>query len=454
MIESSLSQAAMAMNGELHGADAPFRGVSTDSRALEPGELFVALRGPHFDGARFVDMAAEKGAAGAVVQSRPAPRLPLITVDDTRLALGRLGADWRRRMPATVIGLTGSNGKTTLKEMIASILSSVAATLATRGNLNNDIGMPLMLLDLASEHRYAVLEMGANHAGEIAWLTSLAMPAIVAITNAAPAHLEGFGSIDGVARAKGEILQGSERPQTAVLNADDPYFTLWRSMAADLDVISFGLGENATVRASDITSDTSGSTFQLQLPAGSMHLRLPLPGAHNVTNACAAAAVALAAGVQAADIRHGLEAVQPVGGRLQVLRGRGGARLYDDSYNANPQSVIAAAEFVAARDGESWLVLGDMGELGADARALHRAVGEGAKRAGVDRLLATGPLSREAAAGFGTGADWFESAPELIEAARASMRADVNVLVKGSRAMRMERVVAALGDAPLARGEQ
>lgn len=440
-----MSEAATAMNGTLHGSDVAYRGVSTDSRTVAAGELFFALEGPNFDGARFLPDVAGKSAAGAVIREQCAARLPVIAVDDTRRALGRLGADWRRRMPVTVIGLTGSNGKTTLKEMIAACLSPVAETLATRGNLNNDIGMPLMLTCLSRRHRYAVIEMGANHAGEIAYLTSLAVPAIVAITNAAAAHLEGFGTIDNVARAKGEILQGAERPQVAVLNADDPYFEQWRSMASDLDVLSFGQSTTATVRASGVSTGSGGSTFTLHLPDEAMAVRLPLPGAHNVRNACAAAAVCLAAGLDGATIRAGLEGMKPVDGRLRGLPGLGGARLYDDSYNANPVSVTAAAEFVAAEHGESWLVLGDMGELGSGALELHRSVGERARAAGVDRLFATGTLSRATVEGFGDGASWYDSVEELIVAVRASLHADVNVLVKGSRFMRMERVVAALG---------
>ncbi len=447
-----MSRAAAAMQGKLSGDDATFRGVSTDSRAVQPGQLFFALKGPNFDGARFARQAAEKGAAGIVAQSVTKVRLPGIAVDNTRLALGRLGASWRCRMPATVIALTGSNGKTTLKEMVAAGLSQVAATLATRGNLNNDIGMPLMLLSLAREHRYAVLEMGANHAGEIAWLTSLAMPAIVAITNAGPSHLEGFGSIEGVARAKGEILQGAERPKTAVLNADDRYFELWRSMASDLDIVTFGRAKDATVRIAGVKAEAGGSTFRLHIAGEALAVRLPLPGSHNVTNAAAAAAILLAAGLLPEQIRSGLEAVRPIGGRLRSLPGLRGSRLFDDSYNANPASVAAAAEFIAAQDGESWLVLGDMGELGSDAAALHRDVGIAAKDAGVDRLLATGPLTKHTIAGFGSAAEWFPTADDLVVAATADLRPDVNVLVKGSRFMCMERVVAALAAEPAGQG--
>lgn len=449
MISSTMLNASGVLAASLVGSDAEFRGVSTDSRALKSGELFVALRGPSFDGATFVPQAAAAGAAGIITESAVETELPWIRVDDTRRALGRLAADWRGQMPATVIGVTGSNGKTTVKELIASCLRPVASTLATAGNLNNDIGLPLMLLRLAPAHRYAVFEMGASHAGEIAYLASLASPAIVVISNAGPAHLEGFGTLDGVARAKGEILQGVPRPATAVLNADDKYFELWASMADDLDVVSFGYSEAATISVGNVESFAGGTAFELRLPAASVAVRLPLPGTHNVLNACAAAAVALAAGLSAEQIQHGLQSVQPVAGRLRPLAGIHGLCLYDDTYNANPTSVVAAARFIAAQDGVSWMVLGDMGELGDDAIGMHRAVGEDIRKAGVARLLATGPLSRYAVEAFGAAGAWFESTDSLIAELNSSVADVANVLVKGSRSMRMERVVAAL-QAPVA----
>lgn len=444
MIEGTLMQAANTLQAGLRGADAVFRGVSTDTRSLSSGELFVALQGPNFDGAVFASKAEEAGAAGIVVQTDVATSLPSIKVDNARLALGRLATDWRAQQPATVIGVTGSNGKTTLKELIASCLNPVASTLATQGNLNNDIGLPLMLLRLSGEHRFAVLEMGANHAGEIAYLTSLAMPSIVVISNAGPAHLEGFGSIDGVAHAKGEILQGNPRPATAVLNADDQYFDLWSTMADDLAIVSFGYSDTATVRVLNVQSGANGSTFDLQLPDDSIAIELPLPGAHNVSNACAAAAVAHAAGLTPEQIRLGLQSAQPVEGRLRPVAGVHGLRLFDDTYNANPASVVAAAKYVAAQEGASWMVLGDMGELGADAIAMHRAVGEEIRKAGVARLLATGELSQHAVDAFGNDGAWFNSVENLIAELQASTKGVANVLVKGSRTMRMERVVAAL----------
>jgi len=441
---SMLSAAADSMHGQLLGSDRIFDGVSTDTRTLRKGELFVALEGPNFDGGDYVSQAEEKGAAAAVVGSQVKGDLAQITVGDTKLALGQLGAAWRRDKSAVVIGITGSNGKTTLKELTAACLSQDAPTIATAGNLNNDIGMPLMLTRIDETHRYAVLEMGANHAGEIDYLTSLAEPDVVAITNAAAAHLEGFGSIEGVAKAKGEILRAKSRPGVAILNADDDYFEYWSAMVADIDVIGFGIQAQTDVRASDIVADGAGSNFQLHMYDTRIDVRLALPGQHNIRNACAAAAIAVALGVAPEQIRSGLESVKPVAGRLQPKSGLYGASLFDDSYNANPLSVLAAAEFLVGLEGQSWLVLGDMGELGENTARLHREVGAAVKKAGVHQLFATGELSRNVTDAFGEHANWFESVDTLIDALRVAITSDVNVLVKGSRFMRMERVVAAL----------
>lgn len=452
MIESTLARASACMSGRLTGSDAAFRGVSTDSRRVQPRELFFALSGPNFDGAEFVPQAAAAGAAGAVVGRPVAADLPTIEVDDTRRALGLMAAAWRGQMGATVIGLTGSNGKTTCKEMIASCLAKAGPTLATRGNLNNDVGVPLMLAELDHAHRYAVFEMGANHPGEIAWLTSLVAPEIAVITNAGPAHLEGFGSVAGVARAKGEILEGQPRPTWAVLNADDPHLDLWRRLAGDARVRTFGFAGEADVRATGIAAAPGGTRCTLVADGLKLAVSIPLAGRHNAQLAAAAAAVALIAGVGWQAIREGLENLRPVTGRLAARRGPGGSTLYDDSYNANPASVAAAAEFLGGTAGESWLVLGDMGELGPDSVELHRRTGERIAAAGVSRLFATGTLSRHAVEAFGAGAAWFESAEALAAAlAReldaAPRPAEIALLVKGSRAMRMERIVQALAPA-------
>jgi UDP-N-acetylmuramoyl-tripeptide--D-alanyl-D-alanine ligase len=448
MIEGTLATAADIMNGTLVGSDGKFAGVSTDTRTLDQGELFFALQGRNFDGGAFVSIAADKKAAAVVLPEAVEVDIPQITVDDTKLSLGALAGSWRKRMPAKVIGITGSNGKTTLKGMISSCLSLTAQTLATRGNFNNEIGLPLMLLSLSDEHRYAVIEIGANHPGEIAYLTSLVEPAVAVITNAAPAHLEGFGDLDGVARAKGEILQGDVSPIFVVLNADDPYFAYWNSLLAGDTVISFGVESNASVFASNIDADGDSMNFSLHIHSEEIPIRLPLAGLHNVRNACAAAAVLHGLGMDSKQIRQGLESVQVVSGRLQPVDKITALTVYDDSYNANPQSVIAAAEFLAAKPGHNWLVLGDMGELGEDEVLLHKAVGRAAKRLGIDRILAIGNLSKNTVKTFGNGGEWYENIDGLVEELQRSATEDTNILIKGSRFMEMERVVEALINEP------
>jgi UDP-N-acetylmuramoyl-tripeptide--D-alanyl-D-alanine ligase len=440
----SLTEAAASMNGILQGSDRSFDGVSTDTRSLPRGALFFALNGPNFTGSDFVPQALAKGAAGAVVDGAVDVAIAQIVVDDTRLALGRLAGAWRDRHGATLVGITGSNGKTTVKELTAACLSMAGPTLATEGNFNNDIGLPLMLMRIDASHDYAVLELGANHVGEIAYLASLAHPDVVVITNAGEAHLEGFGSREGIARGKGEILQDGRRPRLAVLNADDAYYDYWRPLVEDTRVISFGFSADADVRGSDVVVNKGLTRFILHVGGESVPVSLALAGTHNVLNACAAAAVAWGLGLTPEDIAAGLESVQPVSGRLQPLAGERGATVYDDSYNASPLSVVAAAEFLAALPGESWIVLGDMKELGAEEERLHAEVGEALRKTGIDRLFTTGDLCRHAAAAFGDEARWYPTVEALAEDVRKGLSPSVNVLVKGSRAMRMERAVDAL----------
>lgn len=439
----SLSSAAENMDGILHGEDRQFDGVSIDSRSISDGELFFALQGPNFDGHDFIGNAKAQGAAGAVVSNVVAEDIAQIAVDDVQQALGRLGATWRASKSVRVVGVTGSNGKTTLKEMIAACLATKAPTLATIGNLNNEIGLPLTLTRINDDHEYAVIEMGANHAGEIAYLTDLTNPDVVVITNAGAAHLEGFGSVEGVAHAKGEILRNAKRPSIAVLNADDDYFDYWVSLAGDSRIVSFGFGESADVRAVEIVTASDGSQFGLRLPGALIDVSLPLPGMHNVRNACAAAAVASALNIGSEHIKSALEAIAPVAGRLWPCAGINGCTLFDDTYNANPLSVVAAADFLGSLPGESWLVLGDMQELGEGAEELHREVGASIRTSGVDRLFAIGDLSRNSVDGFGDGARWYASLDTLI-ADVSKVSSSASVLVKGSRSMRMERVVAAM----------
>jgi UDP-N-acetylmuramoyl-tripeptide--D-alanyl-D-alanine ligase len=445
-----LSEAAKALSATFEGVDTVISGVTTDSRKIAAGNLFVALKGERFDGHDYVEDVLAKGATGAVVDgdwdSVNGPGDRYLVVKDTRLALGELATYWRGKFNVPLAAITGSNGKTTVKEMLASILrvaSSHDGVLATEGNLNNDIGLPLTLLKLRASHRYAVAEMGMNHPGEIAYLTHLAKPTVALVNNAGAAHLEGLGSVEAVARAKGEIFAGLADGGLAVINADDAYAQSWREMAAPHKVLTFGLENTADVSASFVL-EAYTVMLTLKTPEGNVDLRLGVPGLHNLNNALAAGAAALAMGMPLQAIADGLEAFGGVKGRLQRKVGCCGAVIIDDTYNANPASMRAAIGVLAAIPGKKIFVMGDMGELGDDAVSLHRAIGVEAKAAGVDALYALGNMTVEAVAGFGSGAEHFETAEALSAAVRGSMAAGVTVLVKGSRFMRMERVVEAL----------
>lgn len=445
MIAMKLSDACAILHAEMHGADVDIHGVSTDTRSIQSRQLFVALHGPRHDAHDFLDHAVKAGAAAVLVDRDVAAPLPFIKVADTRLALAPLAAHWRAAFRVPLVAVTGSNGKTTVKEMTASILTQRGNVLATRGNLNNDIGVPLTLFSLGSEHDFAVVEMGANHPGEIAQLCRIARPTVAVITLCAPAHLEGFGSIEGVARAKGEIFAGLPNDGRAVLNADDPYVDLWRKLAGPRPVTTFGLNHDADVSARMLVSDDPGRTiFTMRTPQGEATVHLPLPGRHNVMNALAAGACALAAGVDMEAVCAGLESMRAVAGRLVIGKGIGGACIIDDTYNANPSSMKAAIDVLVGYPGEHWLVLGDMGELGAEAAGLHYDIGEYARARGVERVYGLGEFSRQAVAGFGSGGRHYADADDLIAALRPALAAAVNVLIKGSRAMKMERIVQAL----------
>jgi UDP-N-acetylmuramoyl-tripeptide--D-alanyl-D-alanine ligase len=453
----TLCEAARAMQAAYSGTDATFTAVCIDTRTGASGELFFALRGERFDGTDFVPDALAQGAAAAVVARGSADRLDraplerLMLVDDARLALGRLGAYWRGRCANPLLALTGSNGKTTVKEMTAAILGVAAGgpehVLATAGNLNNDIGVPLTLLRLAPEHRYAVVEMGMNHAGEIRYLSTLARPDVALVNNAGTAHLENLGSREAIARAKGEIFGGLVPGGTAVINADDPYAPMWRKTAGACRQIAFALDRPADVRGR-CRLRADGSTLDLDTPGGRGTVEIAVAGEHNARNALAAAAAAVAVEVGMDAIVAGLTGYRGVQGRLQQKVGVAGARLIDDTYNANPDSVAAAISVLAAAPGRRLFALGDMGELGPDARALHAEVGAYAKAAGIDALVALGELSVHAVAAFGAGARHCGSLDELLDAIRPELGPHVTVLVKGSRFMQMERVVAALAAPP------
>jgi UDP-N-acetylmuramoyl-tripeptide--D-alanyl-D-alanine ligase len=392
MMTMQLSEAAGLLEARYSGPDVRFAGISTDTRTLAVDNMFFALTGPRFDGHDYLDAAQARGAAAAAVSRPVTTTLPLLQVADTRLALGQLARHWRGRFDIPVVGITGSNGKTTVKEMVTAILGQRGAVLSTRGNLNNDIGVPLTLARLAQEHRSAVVEMGANHAGEIAYLARLAQPTVGIVTNAGPAHLEGFGSIEGVARAKGELFAELSGDAVAVINADDHFAELWRGLASGRQVLSFGLQSGADVTA-DWRVAAQGTELNLRTPDGAACVQLPLLGRHNVLNALGATAAALAVGVSLQDVRQGLESLAGVAGRLQRKPRADGGLVIDDSYNANPASLRAAIDVLGALPGERWLVLGDMGELGADAAALHAEIGAYVRAAGIERLFTLGEFS-------------------------------------------------------------
>ncbi len=441
----TLSEAARAMGGKLTGEDGDFASVSTDSRSILPGQLFIALRGEKYDAARFAADTLAKGAAGVVIHHLGSPQLsPSIEVEDTRIALGRLAAYWRQRFSLPVAAITGSNGKTTVKEMLAAILRAEtrdsSQVLATEGNLNNDIGCPLTLLCLRSNHRYAVLEMGMNHVGELAYLTHLVKPTVALVNNAQLAHVGFLGSVEAIAQAKGEIFQGLGSDGVAVINADDPHAALWRDMNTSRPVVAFGFAASAQVRG-ESAGDESGQMLAIHAPEGEVVVRMLLTGEHNARNAMAATACALAMGASLKSVKQGLASFAGVKGRLQNKSGLNGAMFIDDTYNANPDSVKAAIRVLTMRPGKKILVLGDMGELGDESAVLHAQVGLAARQAGVDRLLALGDWSKSAVQAFGAGAQQYERIQELLADLENELAPDVTVLVKGSRAMKMERVV-------------
>jgi UDP-N-acetylmuramoyl-tripeptide--D-alanyl-D-alanine ligase len=446
-----LMELARVCGGVLEGHNAGFGAVTSDTRSLEPGTLFVALCGDRFDGHDFVSEAAARGAAGVLVGRPVAAEISQVIVPDTLAALTAFAKAWRSAFEGTVIGLTGSNGKTTVKEMIGAVLSNCGPCLVTRGNLNNHIGVPLTLCRLAPTHRYAVIEMGANHPREIAHLAQVAQPDVGLVINAGPAHLEGFGSIEGVARAKGELFEALAVDATAVINADDRFAALWHEMARSVgSVITFGMHERADFRATRVETRLTDSGFltgfEIESPLGHRPVSIALAGEHNVMNALAAAAASHAAGADLESIVQGLGAMRPVSGRLEFRTALRGARLIDDSYNANPGSLRAGILSLAAVPGQRWLVLGEMAELGEDSPRLHADIGAFAREHGVDRLLAIGADARHAVEAFGPGACWFSSVEELTAEAQSGLDREVTVLIKGSRVNRLERVAGALAE--------
>lgn len=451
MISLSISESARLINGTISGKDVSFSSVSTDSRNLQRGQLFVALSGPNFDGHNYLPQVQHDGAAAAMVQRVIDTDLPCLLVQDTLKGLGALASVWRDRGKAMVAAITGSNGKTTVKEMLASIMERKGAVLATQGNLNNEIGLPLTLLRLQDEE-YAVVEMGANHLGEIDALTKIARPDVALITNAGRAHLEGFGSVEGVAKAKGEIINGLSEDGTFVLNADDAWSSYWREQAGSREIVSFGFDQSADVSVSidgvipEWREDGFYNCFQVNTPKGELDVELALAGAHNCRNALAAIAVAGVMGADKDAIRDGLKSVRPVKGRLCPLNGADGVRIIDDSYNANPDSVSAAIDVLTGMGGEAqrrFLVLGELAEVGEDIDVVYKQLGEKAKELGVDRIYAVGAASAVSTS-FGQGGHGFAKKEQLLEQLKNELRSGDMVLIKGSRSAGMESVVAGL----------
>ena len=445
-----LSEISAPLGARLIGEDRAFAAVSTDSRAIQPGQLFIALSGPNFDGHAYLADVAAKGAVAALVERQVADvALPQLLVADTRLALGRLGALNRQAYGGPLVAITGSSGKTTVKEMLAGILRTAfveqgSAVLATRGNLNNELGVPLTLLELAPQHKAAVIELGASRVGEIAYTVGLAQPHVAIITNAGTAHVGEFGGPEKIVEAKGEILEGLGAGGVAVLNRDDPAFALWQRRAGDRRILSFALRNPAAdFHASDLDRDVRGcSAFTLHCAEGLARIQLNLLGEHNVANALAASAAAHALNVPLVDIKNGLESLQPVKGRAVAQLASNGVRVIDDSYNANPASMCAAVDILAGFSGRTLLVLGDMAELGAWAEQAHREVGSYAAGK-VAALYAVGPLMAYAVAAFGADGRHFADQSSLIEALRRE-QGDTTILIKGSRSAAMDKVVAAL----------
>ncbi len=447
MIRMQLSDVVLAINASLIGADVEFNGCSTDTRTIEKDNLFIALHGENFDGHNFIEQAAEKGASSCLIDKQSEKILPTLLVQDAKHAMGLLAQRWRETLDVRIVAVTGSNGKTSVKEMVKSILSEAGSTHATSGNLNNDIGVPLTLFALDGLHNYAVIEMGANHIGEIEWLSAITKPDVAVITQCAPAHLEGFGSVDSVAKAKAEIYSGLQEAGVAVINADDDYADYWKNICAERQTCCFSLTNNqADVYASDILEQIEQKNIKFNLHIGNkaIQIKLPLVGMHNVKNALAAAACCLSLNISLELIKQGLEKLTGVKGRLQFLSGQHESRIIDDTYNANPASLAAAISVLSHIKGKRYLVLGDMGELGNTAADLHAEAGQIASKAGIDGLFTLGELSQYAQQSFGEGAIHFRNIDELNKHIKSLLGSNITILVKGSRSMKMERVVNAI----------
>lgn len=443
-----LSEIAKALNAQMIGEDVRVESVGTDSRQITRGQLFVAIKGEHFDGNSFASEAIAQGAAAVLISDADSDVMPSILVEDTRLALGKLARYWRQKMSLPVVAITGSNGKTTVKEMVTSILSVAKdSVLSTKGNLNNDIGMPLSLLNLRASHAFAVIEMGMNHLGEIRYLTNIACPQVALVNNAGVAHIGELGSREAIAQAKGEIFEGLADDGIAVINANDDFAEYWKSLNKHRKVITFGLDVEADVSA-QYEMQNDHILMRLKTPEGTIQLSLGLLGRHNVSNALAASAVAVALGISNREIVQGLSQFHGVQGRINLMTGHADAMVINDTYNANPDSMKVAIDVLASQSGSDKntliFVMGDMGELGADAESMHIEIGQYAKHKEISYLFSFGQLSRLASGAFGTHGQHFDDLAALVAVVKAHMNNSVCVLVKGSRFMKMERVVNAI----------
>lgn len=446
MIHACLSDVALWTDCRQIGLDVDFSGIVIDSRQVSPGSLFVALKGEHHDGHNYLDQARVNGAVAALV-ARPMPSLslPLLIADDVVCSLGQLAANWRQRFQIPMTAVLGSNGKTTVKALIASILRQQygEAVLVTQGNQNNEIGLPLTLCGLNHQHQAAVIELGASRPGDIIGLGEIAKPNVAVITNAGLDHIAGFGGAEGAARANGEVFSAMNSHGIAVLNGDDSCLSIWQQQAANLNCLSFGFNSAVDVRGSWLPG-MDGNQLHIDSPWGRIESRFYLMGKHNALNALAAAAVCLSQGIEPRMIEAALKSARPVSGRLQSLIGWGGAHIINDTYNANPSSLLAALETLVTFPNKKLLVLGDMAELGDDANTWHLWAGRMARLMGVDELFTIGDLSAKATASFGKAAYHFEDESELVTALLPKLDPGVTVLVKGSRCMAMENIVAQL----------
>lgn len=458
----TMSEASTVVGGRLHGRGPAFNSVSIDSRTLHPGGLFVAIEGEVFDGHDFVEASVESGAVGAMVSAlQPAP-IPQIQVDDTTRSLGLLARNWREEFDIPVLAITGSNGKTTVTRMVTSILSRIGQCLSPEKSFNNQWGVPLTLLALKRTHRFAVIEMGTNAPGEIEYLSSLTRPTAALINNVSAAHVEGLGDVKQISKAKSEIFSGMGRQGTAIINLDDPLHSEWQSVfeagVPDGKILTFGSSPEAEVRYENPGTDWQSGQFDLHIGQQKCRVDLPLPGMHNILNATAAAALAHAAGVELASIQEGLEGAIGAPGRLHRVKGINGSELLDDSYNANPRSVMAAIDVLANYPGKKVLVLGEMAELGDAGPEYHRMIGAYAQQQRIDHLFcfgqASSALSKSYAEGYGPGAIHVAKTESLIADLQNLVDAGTTVLVKGSRSSRMERIVAGIVDQAAARGEE